>query len=131
VLLLAGYGSRGRLASGNALNTLAWQLEQRHSKLDAAPYHALAAEAGHTGAQVRLAWQLEQDGKLDEAEAWYRRAVGSDVGTTATVGLASIAWERGDRQAALALYEEALGSGGARSIEYQARWLAGTGWPSP
>ncbi|MFD4399856.1 hypothetical protein ACFWPT_34485, partial [Kitasatospora sp. NPDC058478] len=112
---------------GNALNALAWHLEQRHNELDAAPYYALAAEAGHAGAQVRLAWRLEQDGALDEAGAWYQRAVSSDVNTDATVGLASIAWERGDRQTALNLYNEALASGGARSIEYQARWLAEKG----
>lgn len=109
---------------GEALNALAWHFEQRHNERDAAPYYALAAEAGHPGAQARLAWRLEQDGSLDEAEAWYRRAVGSDVNTDATVGLASIAWERGDRQTALDLYDEALSSGGARSVEYQARWLA-------
>ncbi|MGW7584458.1 hypothetical protein ACWGKU_25770 [Kitasatospora sp. NPDC054768] len=49
------------------------------------------------------------------------------MGKSATVGLASIAWERGERQTALELYNEALVSGGARSIEYQARWLARNG----
>ncbi len=112
---------------GNALNSLAWHVEQHHGKLDATPYYALAAEAGHSKAQVRLAWRLEQNGNLDAAEAWYRRAVGSGVDVDATVGLASVLWEQGDQQAAQNLYEEALAAGGARSIEYQARWLAAKG----
>ncbi|GCB45658.1 hypothetical protein [Streptomyces sp. NL15-2K] len=102
----------------------------RHGKDEGAmPYYELAGEAGDAQAQVVVAWRHERAGRLDDAEAWYRKAMQTSGRFDAAVGLASVLTWRGHTKAAARLYGKVLESGffGARAVEYQARWLTERG----
>lgn len=75
---------------------------------------------------ARRNWWHEEKGEWDTAEAWYSRA---DDGTNAAaiVGRAAVQTRLGHRDEAESLYERALSADGARSVEYEARKLAGEG----
>ncbi|MFE6743083.1 tetratricopeptide repeat protein [Streptomyces tubercidicus] len=119
--------SAASLGNSTGLTGIARRIKEERGTREALPYFLLAAEAGDNDARIAVAWQCEQDGRIDEAEAWYRAAAEGGYRAPALVGLASIAWERGDESVAMRLYTEALETGGARSVEYQARYLAGRG----
>ncbi|MEO3842774.1 hypothetical protein [Streptomyces sp. B22F1] len=114
---------------GAALYALANWKETHSKDDDSLPYFELAAELGVAEAQVAIAWRYEREERLDEAEAWYRKAIEVDGISDAVVGLASVLTLRGDSTTAADLYEKSLEAGffGQRSVEYQARWLAGGG----
>jgi tetratricopeptide (TPR) repeat protein len=115
------------LGNSTGLAGIAQRMKREGRTREALAYFLLAAEAGDNDARIAVAWQYEQDGRIDEAEAWYRTAAEGEYRAPALVGLASIAWERGDESAAMSLYTKAIETGGARSVEYQARYLAGRG----
>ncbi|MFD6916400.1 hypothetical protein [Streptomyces virginiae] len=119
--------SAASLGNSTGLTGLAQRVQRELGAREALAYFLLAAEAGDNSARMAVAWQYEQDGRADEAEAWYRAVAEGDYRASALVGLASIAWERGDESTAMRLYTEALKTGGARSVEYQARYVADRG----
>ncbi|MFD7781575.1 hypothetical protein ACFV4Q_00440 [Streptomyces nojiriensis] len=115
---------------GAALSHLAGWIRENRKDEDPHVYYELAAELGDVDAQVTLAFRAENDGQLEKAERWYRKAIDRDSRRwDAIVGLASISSQRGDATHAIELYNKALSSGffGARAVEYQARWLARRG----
>ncbi|CAM5746330.1 hypothetical protein ACIGPN_07580 [Streptomyces afghaniensis] len=114
---------------GGALFRLAEWMSEHANGEDAVLYYELAAEAGDAQAQVVIAWRCERSGRLDDAEAWYRKALESSGRFDAAVGLASVLTWRGHATAAARLYGRVLESGffGARAVEYQARWMAESG----
>ncbi|MFJ9937326.1 hypothetical protein ACIRSJ_29890 [Streptomyces virginiae] len=119
---------------GAALYGLArWYEGHGTTDVEARLHYELAAELGVAAAQVAVAWRHEREDRLDEAEAWYRKAVESSDRTDAVVGLASVLSRRGDEAAAGRLYDRALASGffGARAVEYQARLQAAEGRHGP
>lgn len=116
------------MAGGNAsgIASFAYRIEQREGREASLPYLQFAAEHGDTWSQVQMGWWHEDRGEWDTAEAWYSRA---DDGTNpaAIVGRAAVHTRLGHRDEAEPLYERALSVGGARSVEYEARKLAGEG----
>lgn len=115
---------------GAALSRLAEWISENRKDEDPHVYYELAAELGDVVAQITLAFRAENDGQLEKAECWYRKAIDRDRRRwDAIVGLASVSSQRGDSTRAIELYNQALSAGffGARAVEYQARWLAGRG----
>lgn len=114
---------------GGGLFGLAEWIAGHGTDEDAMPYYELAGEAGDAQAQVVVAWRHERAGRLDDAEAWYRKAMQTSGRFDAAVGLASVLTWRGHTKAAARLYGRVLESGffGARAVEYQARWLTERG----
>ncbi|MFJ5937168.1 tetratricopeptide repeat protein [Streptomyces sp. NPDC093071] len=115
---------------GAALSHLAGWIKENRKDEDPYLYYELAAELGDISAQIVIAFRAENDGQIEKAEHWYRKAVDQDSRRwDAVVGLASVSSRRGDGKRAIELYRQALGAGffGARAVEYQARWLAGRG----
>ncbi|MFE4859558.1 hypothetical protein [Streptomyces sp. NPDC056670] len=115
---------------GTAFSHLAGWIAKNQKGEDPHIYYELAAELGDVVAQITVAFHAENDGQLEKAEHWYRKAVDRDSRRwDAIVGLASISSQRGDSTRAIELYNQALSAGffGARAVEYQARWLAGRG----
>ncbi|MGW5722048.1 hypothetical protein ACWEVP_38155 [Amycolatopsis sp. NPDC003865] len=115
------------LGNPRGLVLVAEHLEEEFPDQDALALFARAAESGDGSAQVKLAWRYEKVERIEEAERWYRAAIDGGERSDAVVGLASVLWKQGEHEAAMDLYEEALGNGHARSVEYQARHLAGRG----
>ena len=108
------------------LENLGAHAEERD--LDALPYFERAARAGSGLAMAKLGFRYEDRGRLDEAEQMFRAALAVRENCDIKVGLGSVLWTRGEHEAAMDLYEEALGEpGGPREIELQARALAGRG----
>jgi tetratricopeptide (TPR) repeat protein len=71
---------------------------------------ALARQPGHPGLKNELALTLRLLGRLDEAEAIYRRAIEADPGSGAPLqGLSLIALERGQSDSAIRFASAALG----------------------
>ncbi|WP_377862410.1 tetratricopeptide repeat protein [Allokutzneria oryzae] len=131
--------TRGRLAAAERLADRAAALgdprglerlgaHAEEQGLDALPYFERAARAGSELAMVKLGFRYEDRGRLDEAEQMFRAALSSSEKYDAKVGLGSVLWARGEHEAAIDLYEEALSDdGGPRAVEYQARELASRG----
>jgi tetratricopeptide (TPR) repeat protein len=115
------------LGEPRGLQLVGEYIEQERPERDPLPFYESAAQAGDSFAQVKLAWLYEQADRIDEAEQWYRAAIDSEEGAHARVGLASVLWTRGEHEAAMDLYEQALADGHARAVEYQARHLAKQG----
>lgn len=138
VALVSAALARGRIEAAERLGRRAAELgeprglelvgeyiEQEFPERDPLPFFERAAQAGGSAAQIKLAWRYEKANRIDEAERWYRAALDSGERSDARVGLASVLWARGEHEAAMGLYEEALNGGDARAVEYQARYLAG------
>jgi hypothetical protein len=120
--------ARAAAARGDASGVAAFAalIDRDEGREAALPYFRLAAENGDADSQVALGFWHEGGGEWDTAEAWYARA---DDGQNpdALVGLASLQSHRGQPEKAEQLYDQALAVGGARSVEYQARYLAAQG----
>lgn len=115
------------LGAPRGLELIGDYIEQEYPERDPLPFFIRAAQAGVSSAQTKLAWRYEKASNADEAERWYQAAIDSGEQPDALVGLASVLWRRGEHEAAMDLFEQALDNGSARGIEYQARYLAEQG----
>lgn len=90
----------------------------------------LGRDPTHIAAQIDAAQALRELGRLDEAEAAFRRVIDSDPAhVAALLGLGSVLRKRGDRNASLAAYEAAAAAdpahlGARMEVAYDLRELA-------
>jgi hypothetical protein len=131
------------LTSPDGLTHLADAARDRYRLRHAAHLYRAAADAGYTGALVRLAEMREEAGDQEGAERRYRAAVGAGI-TRALVRLAEMREEAGDQKQAERLARQAADAGdgfGPAGLVMRKYWRYGLeadgtaagpwAWPEP